>query len=104
MPRAISLIGVLRSDEEFHRDYDSRVDDLFAENRIWIRHKDGSLTAPPDQLSSPEWMPAYIAMQKKLAQGGFTDRAVSVLKRAGYDAWINPVRHVAVDPTRIYGM
>jgi hypothetical protein len=46
-------------------------------------------------------MPAYIAMQKKIAQEGFTDLAVSVLKRAGYQAWINPVGHVAVDPKGI---
>jgi SAM-dependent methyltransferase len=95
------LIGVLRSDEEFRRDYDSRVDELLAENRIWIRHEDGSLTAPPDQLSSPEWMAALHAMQKRLEQEGFADRAVSVLKRAGYQAWINPVGHVAVDPKGI---
>ena len=29
------------------------------------------------------------------------DRAVSVVKRAGYHAWINPVGHVAVDPQGI---
>jgi hypothetical protein len=100
------LVGVLRSDEEFRRDYDSRVDELLAENRIWIRHEDGSLTAPVEQLSSPEWLPAYISMQNKLAREGFTDRAVSVLKRAGYQAWINPVGHVGVDPKGIasYGM
>jgi len=78
------LIGVLRSDDEFRRDYDSRVDGLLAANRIWIRHEDGSLTAPADQLPSPQWVPAHIAMQKELEQEGFTRRAVSVLKRAGY--------------------
>ncbi len=98
------LIGVLRSDDEFRRDYDSRVDDLLAENRIWIRHEDGSLRAPADQLPSPQWVPAHIAMKKELEQEGFTRRAVSVLKRAGYKAWINPVGHVAVDPKGIYGM
>lgn len=40
-------------------------------------------------------------MQNKLEQEGFVDRAVSVLKRAGYNAWINPVVHVAVDPRSI---
>ncbi len=100
------LVGVLRSDEEFRTGYDRRVDELFAENRIWIRHEDGSLTAPPDQVSSSEWAPAYLAMQQKLAQEGFTERAVSVLKSAGYHAWINPVGHVAVDPKGIasYGI
>jgi SAM-dependent methyltransferase len=95
------LVGVLRSDEAFRIDYDRRVDELFAENKIWIRHEDGSLTAPAEQLPSSSWTPAYIAMQKKLEQEGFTRRAVSVLERAGYQAWINPVGHLAVDPKGI---
>jgi len=40
-------------------------------------------------------------VQNKLQQEGFVDRAVSVLKHAGYHAWINPVGHVAVDPQGI---
>lgn len=95
------LIGVLRSDEEFRRAYDSRVDELLAEKRIWIRQEDGFLAAPPDQVSAPEWMPAYIDMQRKLEQEGFADRALSVLKHAGYNAWINPVGHLGVDPKSI---
>jgi len=92
------LLGVLRADERFRLDYDSRVDELLAEKRIWIRREDGFLDAPPEQLPFPEWLPAYTDMQNKLEQEGFTDRAVSVLERAGYHAWINPVGHVAVDP------
>jgi SAM-dependent methyltransferase len=92
------LIGVLRSDEAFRLAYDSRVDEFLAEKRIWVRREDGFLGAPPEQLAFPEWLTAHIDMQNQLQQEGFTDRAVSVLKRAGYHAWINPVGHVAVDP------
>jgi SAM-dependent methyltransferase len=95
------LIGVLRSDESFHIDYDSRVDELLAEKRVFVRQQDGFLAAHPDPLPVSEWLPAFTAMQNKLQQEGFTDRAVSVLKRAGYHAWINPVGHVAVDPQGI---
>ncbi len=55
----------------------------------------------PRSPSAPAWLPSYPAMQNKLEQEGFVDRAVSVLKRAGYNAWINPVVHVAVDPRSI---
>jgi hypothetical protein len=34
-----------------------------------------------------------------MAEEGFVDQAVAVLKSAGYHAWKNPVGHVAVDPT-----
>jgi hypothetical protein len=95
------LLGILRSDESFRLAYDSRVDELLAENRTLIRQEDGFLAAPPDPLPVSEWRPVYIAMQNKLQQEGFVDRAVSVLKRAGYNAWINPVGHVAVDPQGI---
>ncbi len=95
------LMGVLRSDEEFRFDYDSRVDELLAENRIFVRQKDGFLASPPDPLPIPDWQAAYFAMQNKLEQEGFNDRAVSVLNRAGYRAWKNPVGHVAVDPQGI---
>ncbi len=92
------LLGILRADEAFRLDYDCRVDELLAENRILVRQVDGFLAAPPEQLPASEWMPVYIAMRNKLQQEGFPGRAVSVLKRAGYHAWINPVGHVAVDP------
>jgi len=95
------LTGVLHADEEFRLDYDARVDELLAENRMLVRQEDGFLTAPPDQLPISEWLGAFTAVQNKLQQEGFVDRAVSVLKHAGYHAWINPVGHVAVDPQGI---
>jgi len=33
-----------------------------------------------------------------LERDGFPEDAVAVLKRAGYDAWVNSVGHIAVDP------
>jgi SAM-dependent methyltransferase len=95
------LVGVLRSDEGFRLAYDSRFDELLAEKRIWHRQENGFLAAPPDQLSSPEWLQAYLAIQKQLEQEGFADRALSVLKRAGHHAWKNPAGHLAVDPKSI---
>jgi hypothetical protein len=77
------------------------VDELLAENRMLVRQEDGFLGAPPDPLPFSEWQPVFLAMQNKLQQEGFVDRAVSVLKHAGYHAWINPVGHVAVDPQGI---
>ena len=96
-----NLMGVLRSDEAFRLDYDARVDELLAESKMLVRQEDGFLAAPPDQLAVSEWQPIYLAMQNKLQQEGFADRAVSILNRAGYHAWINPVGHVAVDPQGI---
>jgi hypothetical protein len=95
------LMGVLRSDESFRLDYDSRVDELLAEKRLLVRQEDGFLGMAPDPLPAAEWMPAFTAIQNKLQQEGFVDRAVYVLKRAGYNSWVSPVGHVAVDPRGI---
>jgi hypothetical protein len=97
------LIGVLRSNRDFCRDYDARYDELLAENKIWIRQEDGFLAPSPDQLPPHKWTPTYLDMQQKLEQEGFADRAISLLQAAGYEAWINPVGHLAVNPQRLDG-
>lgn len=93
------LIGILQSDEKFRGDYNSRVDELLAEKKIWMRQPDGFLGPPPEQLGPIAWTAAHLALHQQLADEGFVDQAVSVLQRAGYHAWKNPVGHVAVDPT-----
>jgi len=92
------LLGVLHSDEEFRDDYHLRLDELLAEKKIWIRQPNGFLGAPSDQLPPATWMQEYVALHRQLAEEGFVDRAVSLLKRAGYHAWKNPVGHLAVEP------
>jgi hypothetical protein len=94
-----ALLGVLNSDETFRRDYHSRLDELLAEKKMWVRQPDGFLGLPPVQLDPVEWMTEIIAVHKQMAEEGFVDQAVAVLKSAGYHAWKNPVGHVAVDPT-----
>ena len=93
------LLGVLNSDQEFRAAYDLRLDELLAEKHILVRQPDGFLALPPDPLDPMAWMTARVEVHRHLAEEGFVDRAVSVLKRAGYHAWKNPVGHVAVDPT-----
>jgi hypothetical protein len=93
------LVGVLNSDEEFRAAYDLRLDELLAEKKILVRQADSFLAPPPDPIDSTAWMGAHVAIHRQLAEEGFVDRAVSVLKRAGYQAWKNPVGHVAVDPS-----
>jgi hypothetical protein len=93
------LLGVLNSDQEFRAAYDLRLDELLAEKNILVRQPDGFLALPPDPLDPAAWMAARVDIHRQLMDEGFVDRAVAVLKRAGYHAWKNPVGHVAVDPT-----
>jgi hypothetical protein len=92
------LVGVLQSDDAFRSAYDSRLDELLAEKKILVRQPDGFLMPPPDPLDPTLWMIAHEALHRQVAEEGFVDRAVTVLQRAGYHAWKNPVGHIAVEP------
>jgi SAM-dependent methyltransferase len=94
--RLAELLGILRSDQEFLRDYDARLDSLLTENRMAIRDQNGHLAEPPD-IDLTNALPAYHEISHKL-ETEFADRAVTVLQRAGLHAWRNPVGHIAVSP------
>lgn len=92
------LVGILRSHPAFCADFDTRLDHLLAEKRIWVRSSDGYLEAAPNQLAPADWEPAREEINAELDREGFVDRAASVLCKAGYRAWRNPVGHIAVHP------
>ena len=78
--RLAELLGILRSDRDFLRDYDARLDSLLAKNRMAIRDENGHLAEPPD-IDMARALPAYHEITQKL-EAEFADRAVSVLQRA----------------------
>jgi SAM-dependent methyltransferase len=93
--RLAKLLGILRSDKEFLRDYDARLDVLLAENKIAVRDQNGCLAEPPDPIDAALALPVYREITREI-EAEFADRAVSVLQRAGLRAWRNPVGHIAV--------
>ena len=93
--RLANLLGILRSDREFLRDYDARLDALLAENRLAIRDEYGHVVEPPNPIEPARAMPLYHEIVREI-EAEFGDRAVAVLRRAGLHAWRNPVGHIAV--------
>ncbi len=93
--RLAELLGILRSDRTFLRDYDVRQDSLLAQNKIAVRDADGCLADPPDPIDLARMFPAYQTIAREI-EAEFADRAISVLQRAGLNAWRNPVGHIAV--------
>jgi hypothetical protein len=93
--RLAELLGILRSDRTFLRDYDVRQDSLLAQNKIAVRDADGCLADPPDPIDLARMFPAYETIAREI-EAEFADRAISVLQRAGLNAWRNPVGHIAV--------
>jgi hypothetical protein len=93
--RLAELLGILRSDREFLRDYDVRLDALLAENRMAVRDENRHLSEPPNPIEPARALPVYHQIAREM-EAEFADRAVSVLQRAGLHAWRNPVGHIAV--------
>lgn len=94
--RLAELLGILRSDKDFLRDYDARLDALLAENNIAVRDESGHLAEPRTPIDPSRAMPVYHEISRKM-ETEFADRAVSVLQRAGLHAWRNPIGHIAVN-------
>jgi SAM-dependent methyltransferase len=95
------LVGILRSDESFRRDYDTSLDRLLEQSHILDRDSDGRLRTSPAPIPAQQWRAAYAQVLVRLEEDGFVDRAVSVLKTAGLRAWRNIAGHAAIEPLQI---
>ncbi len=95
--RLAEMIAILRSDPQFLRDYNARLDTLLQEHGLLVRERSGFLVLPKDGLDPSQYFAANEAIGREM-QELFTDRAVAVLGRAGLHAWRNSADHVAVDP------
>lgn len=90
------LVGILRADEPFRREFDARLDRLLAELNICPRGPDGYLGGVADGLTPQELEGGLASIGERLDNEGFTERAAAVLRGAGCDAWRNCVGHVAI--------
>jgi hypothetical protein len=96
------LTGAVRADRIFWPEFNRYVDALQEQHGICRRSDDGFNhftraveTAPPHVL-----LEKTTALWHQLETAGYTDGAVEALCRAGYQAWKNPVGHIAVLPPK----
>jgi hypothetical protein len=94
---AAKLVGILRSDEVFRKAHDEYLDQFLEEERLLRRQPDGFLGPVPNPRPFPEVMPVYQKLLRTL-EGESSPRAVDVLRRAGFEAWVNSIGDVAVKP------
>ncbi len=95
--RLADMVAILRSDPEFLRDYNTRLDSLLQERRLLVREENGFLGIPEDGLDPAQYFVANAEIGSRM-QVEFTERALAVLNRAGLHAWRNSAGHVAVGP------
>ena len=92
------LVRTIRADEDLCSSIDNRMDELLIRAGFKPRSENGYLgglseTADPSTLDS-----AADLVGKALEREGYAQKAVDVLNNAGYNAWINCVGHIAIDP------
>lgn len=91
------LIRVIRSKEDFRRTFDGRMDELLASTGFTSRRANGYLGFLDETVSSDP-LQAADTVGRQLEDEGFAEGAAELLRAAGYDAWVNCIGHVAVDP------
>ena len=90
------LSATIRADRSFWPDFSNRMDELLQEGGI-CRDSDGFFHFP-EEMTPIEVMNKFAVLWQQMDKEGYTDSAVEVLGRAGYDAWKNPVGDIAVRP------
>ena len=91
------LIGVIRSSGEFRRSFDGRMDELLTATGYTSRRANGYLGFL-DETAGSDPLQAAASVGRQLEEEGFAEGAAEILRVGGYDAWVNCVGHVAVDP------
>ena len=94
---AAELVGILRSDDAFQKAHDGFLDQFLEEERLLRRQADGFLGPVPNPRPFQELMPVYERLLRTLERD-FAPRAADILRKAGFEAWVNSVGHIAVKP------
>ena len=96
----VELVGVIRSSDGFRRSFDGRMDELLPSTGFTSRRANGYLGFL-DETAGSDPLQATATVGRKLEEEGFAEGAAEILRAAGYDAWVNCVGHVAVDPAGV---
>jgi SAM-dependent methyltransferase len=94
----IECVRLLRRDPAFMAELDPAMDALQERNSFCPRGEDGYLTGVDPDTPSEHLQNGFRDMVEELDAMGLPERAAASLRRAGLNAWRNPVGHVAVDP------
>jgi len=90
--------GTIRSDRSFWNAFSNRLDSLLKDHDICWRKKDGYLHFPQEMMPMNKYISTAAIIWQKMQEEGYTDSAVNILVRNGFDAWKNSVGDIAVKP------
>ena len=89
------LVRTLRRDESFRGRYYELADRLRAEHGVCPRGEDGAYGTVSSDLDPAELWPRALAVSETIS-AEMGEEAVSILKRAGWESWINEIGVVSV--------
>ena len=92
------LTGALRSDRQFWADFSNRMDELLRHHDICERGSDGFLHFFQEEMPPTEWFEKNAKLWRQIETEGYHESAVSVLEKAGFESWVNPVGDIAIRP------
>jgi hypothetical protein len=92
------LAGTVRTDLSFWPPFSARLDALLETHGICNREPDGFLHLLSDDLPPAEYLKKNDRIWMQMADEGYAEFVSEVLRRAGHDAWINPVGDIAIRP------
>ncbi len=92
------LAGTIRDDRSFWPEFSCRIDELLREHEICKRGSDGFLHFQRENMSPGEYLELNAVLWRQIEDEGYLDGVLSVLERAGYDAWKNSAGDIAVRP------
>jgi hypothetical protein len=93
-----TAVATLRTDKQFQRRFDDRLDALLAQRDFCARGADVYLSGPDDNMSVDECTERCAGLAAQLEHEGFVDEAIVVFRNAGQEAWRNAAGHVAIRP------
>lgn len=91
-------VGIIRGDGGFRRRFDVRLDEMLVRAGVCARGADGYLAGAAEEARLGNFEERSADLVEQLDCEGFVADAVSVLRRAGRDAWRNGVGHIAMRP------
>ena len=100
-PEALLLAAVsraIRADKQLGTKFSRYLDALLKAHGICQRGSDGFLQPLDEDMALPEYLHRNAALWQQAAADGYAEHSVAALKRAGYEAWINPVGDISVQP------
>ncbi len=97
--RMVEIVRILRGDRGYRQSFDQRMDELLAEQNLCPRKDNGYLGGLPPNPTQDLMVTRPNSIYGTLEKEGYVKGAVDILQKHGFNAWVNCVGHIAIEPS-----